>query len=1682
MSTSALSPSSCAAYWRQKLARVSTPVTLAPAIGSLRSGVTHYNQLRVDLPDDLIRRVWTAGSGSSFLVFVTLLSALKICLFRHTGSTCVAIATPPWRRDDNTTEPDVWLPAVDWLERSQTFRETLQGVRGTLTQCYTHSDIALRELLAQSEAAHLGQLCRVACIVSDHGTPLSSDGFDLVVDFAVEAARPCARIVYDASRYDKRAVDQLIRHVITISRAGLDSPDTAISELPMLEDAERMLVEREWSSGPVTVSRLACVHHLFQDQVCLAPDAIAIVERDHHVSYHMLDTRARAIAATLVGRGVGPETVVALFVPRGIQFIAGMLGILKAGGAYLAADLAFPLERLAFLIEDANAVAVLVDSDHVDTLPSVNAQVVCLDEIVTLPNEPALTTTPVRPQNLAYVMYTSGSSGRPKGVSVEHRHLVQYVEAINARLNLQPTWNYALASTVAADLGHTTLFGSLCSGGTLHLIPEEFQLDAEAFIQYCRCTQIDCLKIVPSHLQVLVPEIQRRGRFVARLLVLGGESTSLPLLRSLEAISAAGSIAVHYGPTECTVGSTAHVIASDEPQTDPLPIGRPLDGVQTYVLDESGEAAAIGVPGELFIGGAGVTRGYLHRAALTAAHFVPDRFSGRAGARLYRTGDRVQWRSDGALQYLGRFDHQVKVRGYRVELGEIETALLGHPGVYQAAVVADNSTRDLRLVAYVAGAEDVSANTLRSYLGTRLPEYMLPSVFISLPALRLTRNGKVDRTALPAPDSHLGAPVSEWVPPRTPVEEIVAGIWADVLRRPRVSAAENFFELGGHSLLATQVVARLQGAFGIEVPLRALFDAPTAAGVAAAIESALTATAPHTAPPPLVRMPRNGELPLSFAQQRLWFLDQLDPGSPTYNVPIAVRFRGSLNLSAVRQSLTSIVIRHEVLRTTFHLSNGEPVQRVRSEPQLDWRVCELTRLPPFHREDAVHVAVGLEAARPFDLSRSSLRVRVLRLESDDHVLLVTMHHIVSDAWSMGVLVREFTAFYAALQARQNLVIPPLAVQYGDFAVWQRNWLTGSVLEAQVAYWQSQLEGLSTLELPTDRPRPSERRPTGTRVNITIDVATTTELRRVGRQEGVTLFMVLLAAFQLQLGRYARQSDVAVGTVIANRGRLETEALIGFFVNTLVLRTVMRGVRTVRDLLARVRDVTLGAYAHQDVPFEQLVQLLQPERDLGRSPMFQALLEFNNSPAPISDVPGAELTALIAPGPVLTKFDLTLNLMEGPAGIVGQLTCASDLFTLSAARRLAIHFQWLVEQIAVDVLCDVAGLAVLTPAEQAEITRWNATERPYPRESTLAEMFEAQANRAPEAVAVIAGEDHVTYGELDRRTNQLAHLLRAEGVRLEDRVGVCLERSIRSVETVLAVVKSGAAYAPLDPGDPSSRQNLLISDTKPRVIVTAGEDGVALAAKGARTLNLDLEVTRLAAQPIERPIDSVTPLNLAYVLYTSGSTGQPKGIGVPHRAIVRLLCGTDYVRCDASRRVLHHSPLTFDASTFELWAPLLHGGCCVIASEVDLDPRQLRLVLRREAITTLWLTAAVFNLVVDTASDALVSVEELLVGGEALSASHVRRALEVLPRTQVINGYGPTEGTTFSCCARLNRYFVSECVVCADRLTHRKYSGLRRGRSGPIGCRRDSGRVVHRRGWSCESVRRPTETDGRTICA
>lgn len=1625
-------------YWRDAL-RDSPPLLELPTdhprprIQSFQGG-----SLSLVLSPELSEGLRKLSRVENVSLFMTLLAAFDVLLYRYTGQADVVVGSPVANRVRSETERLIGFFVNTVVLRTDlsgnpTFQELLGRVREVTLGAYAHQDLPFEKLVEELRPErNLAYSPLFQVMFGLQTAPMDFSGargfvsrplrvqrgaamFDLtllMVDTEQGLRGTCE---YGVDLFEGETIGRMMGHFERLLEEVVQDPDQRIGRIGFMREEERSRILEEWNETGVVYQGERTLDGLFREQAERTPDAVALVSEKGCVSYGELAGRASGLEAYLRGMGVGRESRVGICVERSVEMVVGLLGVLQAGAAYVPLDPGYPRERLEYMLEDSK-VGVVLSTEAVarelGDLLAHGARTVLLDGKDGGGVERRGITQQSEAEGLAYVIYTSGSTGVPKGVMGTHGAAVNRLRWMWERYGFGEEEVCCQKTSLGFVDSVWEIFGSLLAGTKTVLIPEDLVKDVRGLIEVLADEGVSRIVLVPSLLRAVLDsggkEIGERLKGL-RYWTSSGEALGEELLnRFLRHLPHAVLLNL-YGSSE-VAGDATYSEAGREGLARSVSLGSPIANTEVYVLDELLGPVAEGVCGGVYVGGAGLSRGYVHGAELTAARFVPNAL-GEPGTRLYETGDRGRWR-DGELLYEGRRDDQVKVRGYRVELEEVAAVLRGHPGVASAVVVArGNGSGESRLVGYVVGVGEgvPTERELYGYMRRKLPEYMIPSALVLMGALPLTPSGKLDRQALPAPDGRRPEMGRVYVAPRNAYEEVLAGIWEEVLGVSEVGVEDNFFELGGHSLLAMQVVSRVRDVLGVEVSLQRMFERATVGGMAEEVRKGGRAGMDRG----MVRLPRDKPLPLSFAQQRLWFLDQLDPGSPVYNIASGVRLRGLVNLALVARSVDQIVARHESLRTRFGLLDGQPVQVVKRHEVFGMTVVDLCGLDEVARETELE-RIALEQARlPFDLAAGPLlRVVWSELSEQDHALLITMHHIVSDGWSVGIFMRELWALYEAFAAGEGSPLGELQIQYGDFSAWQRQHLQGEALEKEVSYWREVLQGAPpVLELPTDRPRPLVQSFKGASHRLALSRELTDRLQELSRREHVSLFMMLLAAFNVLLFRYTGQSDVVVGSPVANRARSEVDGLIGFFVNTLVLRTDLSHDPTFREVLRRVRAVTLGAYAHQDLPFEKLVEELHPGRSLSYSPLFQVMFGFQNTPLGLP-TGGGLISQPLRVDRGAAMFDLTLMMVETAQGLRGSLEYRVDMFEAATIERMARHFFKLLEEVVRDSEQRIGRIGFIQGPERWQMLEdWNATAVGYDREATLHGLFEEQLARSPDAVVVEFEGECVSRRELDKRANQLAAYLQGFGIGPESRVGVCLERSVGMVVGLLGVLKAGAAYVPLDPQHPQQRLAYVLKDSGAKILLTQKGLLENLDAQGAARVCLDAEWSTVARESSSPSPSCAGAGDLAYVIYTSGSTGVPKGVEVSHRSVVNLLGAVGQrLGVAANDVLLAVTTLAFDIAALEVFLPLSAGARLVIVSqEMASDGKRLARMLADHGVTIMQATPATWHLLLDAGWQGREL--HVLCGGEALPRELADRLLDRSSR--LWNMYGPTETTIWS---------------------------------------------------------------------
>ena len=1652
------------AFWRERLAGAPQALDLPtdrprPLMESYRGAVR-----TVGLAGDDMAAVEDLGQRFRVTTFTVLLSAFAVVFSRLSGQRDLLLGEVVANRGLRELEPLVGFFVNNLVLRADLtgdppFSELLDRIRRTVGEATTHQELPFEKVVEEvgaERAVGRHPLCQVLIgFEGESSSGLELDGLevsplgveilapetarvDLTMVFRVEGGVLAGWLEYNVDLFDATTIQRFWSHVRELLRHAAAAPERRLSGLPIQGVGARHQILVEWNDTTTSFPRHLSLPELVARQVATGPERVAVDGGDEELTYGELHRRARALAGRLTRLGVDPEDRVGLFLAPSPDLVVAMLAVLEAGGAYVPLDPDYPAERLLWMLEDARIEVVLTEPEHRPRLEEIltvrpdDAPPVILvaahggdaPEGKEAPRSVDAPAGSAGPASLAYIIYTSGSTGRPKGVMVSHVSVSRLVLETNY-LELAPGDRVGQAANISFDATTFEVWAPLLCGATVVFLRRESLLEPRRLVAELRDRRAQALFLTTALTQQVVAEIPDAFAPL-RALMTGGEAVDPGAMRRLLAGGPPERLMNIYGPTENTTFTTYHPFTRLPAEAAVVPIGQPISNTTVHVVDRGLRAVPPRVAGELLTGGEGLARGYLGRPSLTAERFVPDPFADRPGERLYKTGDLVRRRGDGAIEFLGRFDHQVKLRGFRIELGEVEAVLRDRPDVDQAvvSVLWDGAEGSARLVAHVVpdggAVASFDVGRLRQDLETRLPSYMVPSAFVALEALPLTPNGKVDRDALPSPEEVRHREGETFLAPRTPEELAVAEIWREVLGLERVAVDDYFFEVGGNSLIATQVISRVRKIFAVEVPLRDFLVAPTVAELAKAIVVAKRSATGLELPPlvPTSAQPSGGE-PLAYAQERLWFLHRLDPGNAAYTSGVALRLEGPLDVTALEASLAEIQRRHEPLRSRFPFAGGQPVAVVQDLGPWRLPVVDARGLGPRRaRAELTRRLDGDERRHPFDLENASpLRALLYRLRDEVHLLVVRIHHIAFDGWSQGIFLRELRELYGALRRGGRSSLPPLAARYGDFAVWQRAWLQGEVLERQLDFWRERLADRRTLDLPTDRPRPAIKGDRGGRQRIAFSDAAVKALRSFAHREGATVYAALLTLFKILLARMAGQEQITVGSPIANRIVREIEGLIGCFANTLVLASRCPTGASFTDLIGGIYRGAVDAYAHQDVPFERLVEALHPERDLSRNPLFQVLFSLQNAPTPQAKTATVTMSPTSV-GLASSPFDLALWLHDRDGRIEGDLQFDVELFDRVTVQRFGQRLRRLLEAVVATPERPVGELSLLAPAELHQIVaEWNDTAGPFPREMTLPRLVERCAAERPLAVAAVCGEAALSYGELVERFRALAAALGRRGVVPGDRVGICLERSLDMLVAVLGVMSAGAVYVPLDPTHPKERLQGILDDADAALLVTHGALEASLGA-GIPAFRFDREIL---APDLDATLPVLHPEHLAYAIYTSGSTGRPKGVQIPHRALVNFLTSMAVAPGFAEDDVLLAlTTLAFDIAGLELYLPLVRGGRVVIAPrEASLDGRRLAELIEASGATIVQATPATWRLLLESGwKEAGPSGLRLFCGGEALPRELADRLLGA--GTELWNLYGPTETTIWSAAVRVAR--------------------------------------------------------------
>ncbi|WP_343746041.1 amino acid adenylation domain-containing protein [Chitinophaga sp.] len=1605
-------------YWKKKLADVATlqlPTDHPrPLLPGFRGREYHFN-IGKEVTDQL--KALSQQEGAT--LFMTLLAVFKVLLYRYTLQEDICVGSPIAGRSLRQLEGLIGFFVNTLALRTEvlpgmSFTELLKNIRDTTLAAYDHQDVPLEkivEAVVRERDVSVNPLFQVLFILQNtppvpdirlnglhiSPEPLESNTakFDLTFLLQEQAGELHGCIEYCTDLFEEATIERMARHFRQLSYAVAASPSATVGALPMLEATEKQQLLFDFNDTAAGYPSEATIPDLFRKQAALRPEATAVVFADTTLTYAALNERSDALACYLQDKGVGTETLVPVCMHRAPDMIVILLAILKAGGAYAPIDPDYPDDRIRYILSDLGGPLLITVGDYADRLASLqpDLEIVCIDTLADAPATGAPASVKLRADNLAYVMYTSGSTGRPKGVLVEHRNVTSLVCEPNY-ISLTPADAILSAGSVSFDATTFEYWGMLLNGGRLVLSREHELLDIAVLKEELQSRGVNKMFFTTGWFNQLVDTDITVFSGIEAVLT-GGERLSEKHIEKLQAAYPLIKVSNIYGPTENTTFSLSYRIDKHGLRAV-TPIGLPLSNRTAYILDGSQQPVPLGVTGELYVGGAGVARGYLNHPELTSTRFLSSPFV--AGERMYRTGDLARREADGHITFMGRTDNQVKIRGYRIEPGEIESVLQELAGVKQVLVtVRNHASSGKQLVAYIVPAEDYNKDHIRSSLRERLPEYMVPSFIIELDAFPLNANGKIDKGLLPSPDPDAGNQRA-YAAASGPLETLLVEVWEELLGVGRIGVHDNFFELGGHSLLAMREAAVLRNRLEVELPVRSLFQYPTIAELAAYISG----LSQESRLPAITAGGRPDRIPLSFNQERLWFIDQLS-GSVQFHMPAVLKLKGRLNIPALEAALREIVNRHEVLRTVVTVTDGRPYQYVKAPDS--WQLTVING--EVNDEDINNWSIT-----PFDLSKDDmLRGLLICAPSGDYTVVLTLHHIAGDGWSAGILINELSLLYNAIVSGEKAGLAPLPIQYADYAVWQRNRLTDEALGQKLDYWKRQLQDVSLLQIPADFRRPAVQRNDGATFQYVLNKTLSSKIKQLSLDNGASLFMTLLAAFKVLLYRYCGQTDICVGCSAAGRQQQELEGLIGFFINTLALRSDLSGAPAFTTFLQQVKQTTLEAFEHQDVPFEKVVEAVVKERDTTRNPIFQVLFGMPNMPV-ASQLHLKELS--LSAVPVVrntTQFDINWSVIEAAEELQVSIEYRSDLFLPDTIRRMVMSYELLLTAITSDPLLAVDVLPLLTQEEEYQLLHiFNDTAAPVPQAATVVHLLEAQALSNPDSPAVVSAAGTVTYRELKDRANRLAAFLRHQhNIKPGMLVPLCFERGMDMIAAIWGVMKAGAAYVPVDPGFPAERIRHILEDTHAEVIVCSEE--------GARVLP-DADVKIIIASQADTAEE--TPLtdypggeDLAYIIYTSGSTGVPKGVMVTHANLLHYLCNnkTAYVSGEsrATGSFIHLS-YTFDAAVTALFMPLISGKPVVISAAPQTMVFEDELLWKHAPYDFIKLTPAHLPLLEEAMQrrQAVCPASTLVIGGEALLPGHV--AFLNGQQVTVVNEYGPTEAT------------------------------------------------------------------------
>ena len=1645
-------------YWKQKLdgvASLQLPTDYdRPSVWS-----NDGSSFQFDLNRDQTVKLKTLSQQQGTTLFMTLLAAFKVLLHKYSGQQDICVGSPIANRMEPEVEGSIGffvntLAIRTEVDSASSFTELLQQVKLTMIEAYENQeapfekvvDVVLRDrdlsrnplfqvMLVLQNVPDIQPFRLGGMIVSAEEYKHSTSQFDLTFTIKEKEDHLQVQVEYSNALYHESTVVGMADSFKQLLYSIVEAPNKKIVKLSMLTTQEAQRLLYEFNNSKVDYPKERTIVDLFEDQVTQTPQLVAVILEEEHLTYGELDGKANQLAKELANYGVKKNELVPIIMAEGIDYLVSFIAILKLGAICVPLGNDWPIDRIASILLEINPACTLLNEGSGFIKGSLEKEHAFkkvdfrkLEITYAGVNESS-------PDGIMCVFYTSGSTGIPKGVEIYHKGIANRFFWMNDYFSSSPK-NVLKTTRNIFDSSIWQLLWPLINGGKTVLGVEQVSYEVDKICKLIESHKITTIDFSPALFQLFVDTLFKEELVVdissLNDIIIGGEAINVIDVNKFKERYPGIRITNLYGPTEASIGCIHYTVTRSNYSV--IPIGVPIANTSVYILDNDLQAVPIGVAGEIFIAGVCLAKGYLNRPDLTKQKFVANPFIGDPDARMYRTGDLARWLPDGNIQYLGRKDDQVKIRGYRIEPGEIENVLKAHESIKQAVVVArggDNGNK--RLVCYVvmSTGQLLNEEAILFYLKGKLPEYMVPSMFMELQEIPLTSGGKIDKKALPDPDNR--KLVTQFVAPCNEIEVQMVFIWQELLGIQKIGTNDNFFHLGGHSLLAMRVISATRKKLGVELNIKELFLYPTISQLA----EHLQAQSEGVLLPAIRQQTRPHKLPLSFSQEGLWFMDQLE-GSVHYHLPMVLRFTGRLNKEALQFALQNIVNRHEVLRTVIKGEDGVGYQYIQEVNDFKLSITDGSHYR--QNKEAENCYIRNIVNKPFDLSKDlMLRAEVIDFSNDEYVLVLNMHHIASDGWSLPIFAKELVEFYSAHDEGRSPSLLPLHIQYADYALWQRAYLQGEALDKNLEYWRKKLKGVQFLELPTDYRRSGVTNTSGTITRFTIDKSLVNELELLSNQQGATLFMTAFAAFNVLLHRYTNQDDICVGGVIAGRQQHEVEDLIGLFVNTLALRVKVSNDFSFVELLEQVKTLTLEAYEYQEVPFKKVVEVAARERDLGRNPLFPVMFVWHNTPE-IPELHLAEVKLSREPFTSGTaKFDVTFTITETLTGLEGSVEYRTDLYEANTIDRMIGHFKELLSSIIKTPKEKIDGLPMLTKSEQDQLLgEFNERLPDYSPEETIVDFFERQAVKTPRALAVICEEEQLTYEALNEKANQLAHYLRSKNLQLESLVPICIDRSVTMLIGILAVLKAGGAYVPIDPAYPGERIAYLLADTRASVVVCNNKNRAKLSdVPGIEVVDIDTDRSAISVFPTINLKTAVQPHHVAYVIYTSGSTGKPKGVMIEHSSVVNLVIKPNYVTLSSKDRLLSTASPSFDVTTFEYWGMLLNGGQLILCSENTLlDTELIKRQIEKRQVNKMWFASSWFNQLVETDITIFSKLETILVGGEKLSEQHVGKVKATYPFITVINGYGPTENTTFSLTHPVNAIEEDRSIPIGRPLTHR----------------------------------------------